>query len=94
MKAKSNSEAEHLEQVPNIGRAIADDLRLIGVQRPAELSGQDPYVLYENLNAATGVRQDPCVLDTFIAAVRFMDGGPSMPWWSFTGERKQALSGG
>ena len=39
----------------------------------------------------TGVRHDPCVIDTFIAAVRFAEGGPPVPWWRYTAERKQAL---
>ncbi|HSH95895.1 MAG TPA: helix-hairpin-helix domain-containing protein, partial [Roseimicrobium sp.] len=39
-----------------------------------------------------GLRHDPCMLDTFIAAVRFMDGGPKKPWWAFTKERKAELA--
>jgi DNA transformation protein len=91
MKAATPSQAQTLEQVPNIGKAIADDLRTIGIAEPQALCGQDPYALYEHLNQATGQRQDPCVLDTFIAAVRFMDGGPPLPWWSYTAERKRHL---
>ena len=60
-----------LEDIPNIGKAVADDLRRIGVATPADLWGRDPYALYAGLNAATGMRHDPCVLDTFIAATRF-----------------------
>jgi hypothetical protein len=83
---------ERLEDMPNIGKAIAADLRLIGVAAPAALHGKDPYDLYDQLCAATGTRQDPCVLDTFIAAVRYAEGGPKLPWWAFTAERKQALA--
>jgi hypothetical protein len=39
----------------------------------------------------TNQRHDPCLLDTFIAAVRFMDGEPARPWWAYTAERKRAL---
>ena len=42
--------------------------------------------------AITGVRHDPCLLDVFIAAVRFMDGGPKKPWWKFTAGRQRALA--
>ena len=88
----ARSEFTKLEQLPNIGRSLADDLRLIGVSLPAELIGRDPYSLYDELCRVTKQRHDPCVLDTFIAAVRFMEGGEAKPWWAFTAERKQRLA--
>jgi hypothetical protein len=81
-----------LEDLPNVGRAVAADLRRIGIRSPCELAGRDPYALYEALNRTTGVRHDPCLLDTFIAAVRFVDGAPARPWWAYTAERKRALA--
>ncbi len=87
-KAASAAECETLEQLPNIGPALAADLRLIGIHRPAELRGKDPFVLYQKLCAATGQRQDPCVLDTFMAATDFMRGAPAAPWWKYTPQRK------
>ena len=47
--------------------------------------------MYQALCRATSMRQDPCVLDTFMAAVRFMEGAPSAPWWHYTAERKARL---
>lgn len=41
----------------------------------------------------TGVRHDPCVIDVFLAATRFMGGEPAKPWWHYTAERKRALAG-
>ena len=82
---------ERLEELPNVGPAIAADLRLVGIARPADLVGKDPYVLYDALCAATGQRHDPCVCDVFIAAVRFAEGGPKAPWWAYTAERKATL---
>jgi Pathogenicity locus len=81
-----------LEDLPNVGRSIASDLRSLGIRAPAQLKHKDPYALYERLNRRTGVRHDPCLLDTFIAAVRFVEGGPAKPWWAFTAERKRALA--
>jgi hypothetical protein len=89
---RADRDMTRLEDIPNVGPAIAADLRLVGVDHPDDLLGRDPYELYELLNEATGIRHDPCVLDTFIAAVRFVDGGPAMPWWSFTAERKRTLA--
>ena len=85
-------DAARLEDLPNIGPAVAADLRAIGIARPEQLAGRDPYVLYEALNRRTGVRHDPCMLDTFIAAVRFVEGAPAKPWWAYTAERKRTLA--
>jgi pathogenicity locus Cdd1 protein len=79
-----------LEDVPNVGKAVAADLRQLGIRTPQQLAGRDPYALYEKLNRLTGARHDPCLLDTFIAAVRFIDGAPAQPWWHYTAERKRA----
>jgi hypothetical protein len=87
-KAHSADACERLEQLPNIGPALAADLRLIGIQHPAELRGQDPLALYQQLCRVTGQRHDPCVLDTFMAATDFMGGAPAAPWWAYTPLRK------
>lgn len=83
---------ERLEDIPNVGKAIAADLRYLGLGAPSDLVGKDPYELYDTLCAQTGVRHDPCLLDTFIAAVRYVEGGPKLPWWAFTAERKRRMS--
>lgn len=88
LKARHAAECERLEQLPNIGPSIAADLRRIGIVHPAELADRDPFALYQALCRQTGKRQDPCVLDTFIAAVDFMRGGAAQPWWAFTARRK------
>ena len=92
MKATDRTRAVALEHLPNVGALIAGDLRRIGIRTPQALAGRDPYALYDTLNRVTGVRHDPCVLDTFIAAVRFMEGAPPAPWWHYTAERKAKLA--
>ena len=81
-----------LEDIPNVGPAVAADLRQLGITLPGELAGRDPYAMYDDLCRLTGQRHDPCLLDTFIAAVRYMEGGPKKPWWKFTAERKRELA--
>ncbi len=81
-----------LEDLPNVGPAIAADFVRLGIRTPRALAGRDPYALYDELNRVTGTRHDPCVLDTFIAAVRFVDGAPARPWWKYTAERKRTLA--
>jgi hypothetical protein len=87
-KARHSTECEQLEQLPNIGPSIAADLRRIGVLHPRELATHDALQLYRRLCAATGKRQDPCVLDTFMAATDFMRGAAPRPWWEYTAQRK------
>src|SRR4051812_24138167 len=78
-----------LEAIPNVGPSIARDLRSIGIKQPKDLIGRNPYSLYRALCDETRCRQDPCVLDTFISAVRFMEGAPARPWWFYTAQRKK-----
>jgi hypothetical protein len=87
-KARTAAECEKLEQLPNIGPSIAADLRLLGIQHPRELAGRDAFQLYKALCTRTGKRQDPCVLDTFMAATDFMSGAAPRPWWEYTAQRK------
>lgn len=79
-------------EVPNVGPAITKYFQKASIARPQDLVGQDPYQLFDALCANVGKRLDPCLLDTFIAAVRFMEGGESEPWWAFTTERKARLA--
>ena len=92
MKTISRADITDLEGIPNVGPSIAANLRLIGVSSPQDLLGKDPYMMYDDLCDTTGVRHDPCVIDVFIAAVRFMAGEPSKPWWKYTPERKRTLA--
>ncbi len=87
-KAASADDCIALEQLPNVGPALAADLRLIGVASPADLRGKDAFSLYRSLCEATGQRHDPCVLDTFMAVTDFMSGAPAAPWWAYTAQRK------
>ena len=89
MKVLSIGEAKKLSDIPNIGQAMVKDLGLLGIKEPQDLQGKDGYVLYTKLCKITGVRQDPCVLDTFIAIVDFAHGAPARPWFYYTEGRKQ-----
>ncbi len=91
-RASIRREVARLEEIPNVGPAVAGDLRRLGIQLPVDLLGRDPYAMYDDLCRITGQRHDPCLLDTFIAAVRFMAGEPKRPWWKYTAERKRELA--
>jgi hypothetical protein len=80
-----------LTDLPNIGKACADDLRLLGIFEPGQLVGQNPFEMYARLCELTATRHDPCLLDVFISITRFMAGEEPGPWWAYTKERKQLL---
>ncbi|PRC93043.1 helix-hairpin-helix domain-containing protein [Solimicrobium silvestre] len=89
MPNTNRSHIKKLEDLPNVGKATAADLRLLGIERAEQLRGQDPHNMYVRLCELTGKRHDPCVLDMFIAVVQYMEGGPELPWWAHTEERKK-----
>jgi hypothetical protein len=88
-KAAQAADCLALVQLPNVGPAMAADLKLLGIHSPADLLGRDALQLYRELERRSGQRQDPCVLDTFMAIVDFMHGAPPRPWWHYTAERKR-----
>ena len=90
--SSSRNDITRLEDIPNVGPAVAADLRQLGITSPGDLPGRDLYAIYDDLCRITGQRNDPCLLDTFIAAVRFMEGEPKKPWWKYTTERKKVLA--
>ena len=75
---------------PNVGPAIARKLLRLDIRGVEDLRGRDPDELFERLCAMDGRRHDPCLLDTFTAAVAYADGGPARRWWEFSRERKAA----
>ena len=83
-----------LQAIPNVGPRIAADLRRLGINEVDDLAGKDPNELYQRLCAMDGVRHDPCVGDTFAAAVSYANGGPPEPWWEFSRRRKAAARHG
>jgi hypothetical protein len=82
-----------LKDLVSVGPAILKDFQMLGVKSVAQLSRQEPRELYERLCGLTGQRQDPCVLDTFSAAVA-QARDPELPpaqrqWWFWSRERKR-----
>jgi hypothetical protein len=78
---------EPLLAIPNVGPAIARRLLALGVSGPGDLRGADPDELLARACELAGRREDPCLLDTFTAAVAFAETGDDRPWWAFSRER-------
>jgi hypothetical protein len=92
MKNPNRETVSRLEELPNIGKAMADDLHLIGIDHPRKLIGKDPFKLYQELSMTSGKKHDPCVIDVCMSVIHFMEGGDPLPWWSFTDERKRRIA--
>lgn len=89
MKARAAKDVKKFTDIPNVGPRIAHDFVTLGIKEPKGLVGKDPYVLYKKLCSLTKSRQDPCVLDTFMAVTDFMNGGMARDWWFYTQKRKK-----
>ncbi|EIG30478.1 pathogenicity locus [Neisseria sicca VK64] len=86
------SKLNTLIDLPNVGKAVAEDLVLLGITQPQDLAGQDAYEMYSRLCSLTATRHDPCMIDIFLSLVDFMQGNEPKPWWHFTEQRKAFLA--
>ena len=87
-----NKQRGKLEDIPNIGKSIASDLRSLGILTPQQLATRDPLETYLALGDSMGHRHDPCVLYTLMAAQHYLHSGVAIPWWKFTKQGKQMLA--
>jgi len=80
-------QADELQEIPGVGPSLARDLRLIGIEKVADLRGRDPEQLYAELEERVGHHVDRCVLYVFRSSVYFA--GRSRPaleltkWWNW-----------
>lgn len=86
--------ADPLLALRNIGPAMRKDFELLGIRTVAQLARQNPDRLYARLQELTGRRHDPCVWDTFAAAIHQARTGEALPWWQLTAHRKDAERNG
>lgn len=85
-------QASKLEDIPNIGKSIASDLRAIGILHPQQLAVHKPLATYFALAERMGHRHDPCVLYVLMAAQHYLESGDALPWWKFTEQGRKLLA--
>lgn len=85
---KQGRPRDPLLALPNVGPAVREDLRRLGVDSLEELARQGADALYLRLARLDGRFHDPCVWDTFEAIIRMARGGGKVMWWEVTPERK------
>ncbi|MGH9741789.1 MAG: helix-hairpin-helix domain-containing protein [Candidatus Acidiferrum sp.] len=92
-KKDARSAERRLGDLISIGPAMLRDFELLGIRSVAELARQDPERMYRKLERAVGTRQDPCVLDTFCAAVAQAKNprlaAEQCEWWWWSRKRKR-----
>ena len=86
---KPRTDITDLKCIPNVGPATTRCLNMLGITKPFELIGQDPYSMFKRLCMITGKNVDPCLADVLISAVKYMEGAPPQKWWYYTEERKK-----
>jgi pathogenicity locus Cdd1 protein len=91
-RSPTGTRERSLRDLWSVGPAIERDLNSLGVETVAQLARRSPERLYRQLERTTGKKQDPCVLDTFRAAVaQALD--PNLPtekcvWWYWSAVRR------
>ena len=83
-KPRTNATPEGLASLRNIGKAMLADFRMLG----------EAVDLHVRLCVLTGKRQDPCVHDTFAAAIHQARTGEARDWWTFSPARKARQANG
>lgn len=91
---KAGKAPEGLAALRNIGKAMLKDFALLGVTSVEQLAHEEPDSLYLRLCMLTGTRHDPCVHDTFAAAIHQAKTGEALNWWAFTPARKARQKAG
>jgi hypothetical protein len=86
--ASEPSVVTELGQLRNIGKAMLKDFDLLDITSVQQLASCDADKLYARIQQLTNMRHDPCVWDTYAAAIHQAKTGEALPWWEFTRVRK------
>jgi len=80
-------ELQNLQQIPGVGKKIAEDLWSIGIHSVQDLQSQDPEYLYLGLCAQKGVDVDRCMLYVLRCAIYYASNTEHDPellkWWNW-----------
>ncbi len=81
------SDSKVLEQIPGVGKNIAQDMANIGIHSVGQLKGQDPEKLYQKLCDFKASPVDRCMLYVLRCAVYYASNTKHDPrllkWWNW-----------
>jgi hypothetical protein len=84
---KKRQSLKDLQEIPGVGKSIAQDLWELGIRRVNDLKGKNPEKLYEKRCDQVGMRIDPCLLYVFRGAVYYASRTRHDPellkWWNW-----------
>lgn len=86
---KQDKPVDELSRLRNIGKAMRTDFSLLAIHSVQQLAACDADELYARIQSLTHARHDPCVWDTYAAAIHQARTGEALPWWEFTKIRKE-----
>ncbi len=76
-----------LLNIPGIGKSMAEDLRILGIESVSDLTGKDPQRMYDRLCEIRNTVLDRCVLYVFRCAVYYAETNNTEPekikWWNW-----------
>ena len=76
-----------LLNIPGIGKSMAEDLRILGIESVSDLTGRDPQRMYDRLCEIRNTVLDRCVLYVFRCAVYYAETNNTEPekikWWNW-----------
>ena len=90
----TKAKAMRLADLRNVGKATLIDFDMLGIASVWQLARQDADELYTRLCLLTATKQDPCVHDTFAAAIHQAKTGEALNWWALTPLRKKRQKAG
>jgi len=78
---------KQLQEIPGVGKSIAEDLWQLGIRKVTDLKGKDAEHLYLKRCIQQGVTIDRCMLYTFRCAVYYASNKRHNPkllkWWNW-----------
>ena len=86
-KSKKQFVLAELQQIPGVGKSIAEDLWKLNIRSIRDLKNRDPERLYFKHCAQKGLLVDRCVLYVFRCAVYYASTKRHKPellkWWNW-----------
>ncbi len=83
---------DELEQIPGVGKSVAEDLHRLGITSVQQLKGKDPEKLYCKLCHFHASPVDRCMLYVFRCAVYYASTNDPDPellqWWNWKDKGK------
>jgi hypothetical protein len=90
------SAVNRLERIPGVGKAVAQDMRSIGIYSIEQLKGKNPEELYRKLCDFKASPVDRCMLYVLRCAVYYASNNKHdselLKWWNWKNKKLRSLN--